>query len=33
VKVEAIADQRWAEQFALSAYNEMKARLKAAANA
>ncbi|VDR26774.1 Formate dehydrogenase H [Raoultella terrigena] len=33
VKVEAIADQRWAEQFALSAYNEMKARLKAAAHA
>jgi formylmethanofuran dehydrogenase subunit D len=32
VKVEAIADQRWAEQYAWSSYSEMKARLKAAVN-
>lgn len=32
VKVEAIADQRWAEQYAWTSYSEMKARLKAAVN-
>ncbi|WP_275452406.1 molybdopterin dinucleotide binding domain-containing protein, partial [Klebsiella oxytoca] len=32
VKVEAIADQRWAEQYAWNSYSEMKARLKAAVN-
>ncbi|TCW09870.1 molybdopterin dinucleotide binding protein [Raoultella sp. BIGb0138] len=33
VKIEPIADQRWSEQFAWRAYSDMKARLKAAANA
>jgi len=32
VKVEAIEDQRWAEQYAWTSYSEMKARLKAAVN-
>jgi hypothetical protein len=29
VKVEAIADQQWAERYAWTAYSDMKARLKA----
>ncbi len=33
VKVEAIADQDWAERYAWTTYSLMKARLKAAANA
>ncbi len=33
VKVEAIADQQWAERYAWTAYSDMKARLKAAADA
>jgi formate dehydrogenase major subunit len=33
VKIEAIKDQLWAEQFAWRAYSDMKARLKAAVNA
>ncbi|HIB5857134.1 TPA: molybdopterin dinucleotide binding domain-containing protein, partial [Klebsiella pneumoniae] len=32
VKVEAIADQQWAERYAWTAYSDMKARLKAAAD-
>ncbi|EIY2360983.1 formate dehydrogenase subunit alpha, partial [Klebsiella pneumoniae] len=32
VKVEAIADQQWAEHYAWTAYSDMKARLKAAAD-